>query len=151
MNTMATSRQDQPLPAKSRVVAAISTGASETRNVLCKYAQFIGPGFLISVRDQALSSLLKLNASKVAYIDPGNYATDVAAGASSRYSLLFVVFMANLFAVFLQSLCIKLGTVTGFNLAEMCRIHLPRYLTIILYVFSEAAIIATDVAEVGSD
>lgn len=57
--------------------------------------------------------------------------------------------MANLFAIFLQSLCIKLGSVTGLNLAENCRRHLPRGLTLILYVFAESAIIATDIAEVG--
>ncbi|KAK5212218.1 NRAMP-like transporter smf-3 [Exophiala xenobiotica] len=56
--------------------------------------------------------------------------------------------MANLFAIFLQSLCIKLGSVTGLNLAENCRRHLPRGLTLILYVFAESAIIATDIAEV---
>ena len=98
-----------------------------------KFARFIGPGFLIAV----------------AYIDPGNYATDVAAGASYKYSLLFVVLLSNLFAILLQSLCIKLGTVTGLNLAENCREHLPRWLVIILYIFAEAAIIATDIAEVG--
>lgn len=101
---------------------------------LVKFASFVGPGFLIAV----------------AYIDPGNYATDAAAGAQSKYALLFVVMMSNLFAVFLQSLCIKLGSVTGLNLAENCRAHLPRWLTIILYILSEAAIIATDIAEVWS-
>ncbi|KAL1998347.1 hypothetical protein VTN02DRAFT_6360 [Thermoascus thermophilus] len=97
-----------------------------------KFARFVGPGFLVAV----------------AYIDPGNYATDVAAGADTKYALLFVVLMSNLFAILLQSLCIKLGTVTGLNLAENCRAHLPKWLVIILYVFSEAAIIATDIAEV---
>src|SRR6266536_3471193 len=81
-------------------------------------------------------------------IDPGNYATDVAAGAATKFSLLFIVLMSNLFAIFLQSLCIKLGTVTGLNLAENCRAHLPRWLNITLYLFSESAIIATDIAEV---
>ncbi|RAL17558.1 NRAMP family metal ion transporter [Aspergillus homomorphus CBS 101889] len=99
---------------------------------LVKFGRFIGPGFLIAV----------------AYIDPGNYSTDVAAGAEYRYALLFIVLVSNLFAIFLQSLCIKLGTVTGLNLAENCREHLPRWLTIILYVLSEAAIVATDIAEV---
>lgn len=99
---------------------------------IIKFARFVGPGFLIAV----------------AYIDPGNYATDVAAGADTKYALLFVVLMSNLFAIFLQSLCIKLGSVTGLNLAENCRAHLPKWLVIILYVFSEAAIIATDIAEV---
>ncbi|OXV06640.1 hypothetical protein Egran_05592 [Elaphomyces granulatus] len=99
---------------------------------LIKFSHFVGPGFLIAV----------------AYIDPGNYATDVAAGAQSKYAMLFVVMLSNIFAVFLQSLCIKLGSVTGLNLAENCRIHLPRWMVIILYILSEAAIIATDIAEV---
>ncbi|KIW94919.1 uncharacterized protein Z519_04898 [Cladophialophora bantiana CBS 173.52] len=97
-----------------------------------KYAKFVGPGFLIAV----------------AYIDPGNYATDVEAGAATRYGHLFIILMSNLFAIFLQSLCIKLGSVTGLNLAENCRKHLPKWLTLILYLFAESAIIATDIAEV---
>ncbi|KAJ5979604.1 hypothetical protein N7481_006902 [Penicillium waksmanii] len=99
---------------------------------LAKFARFVGPGFLIAV----------------AYIDPGNYATDVAAGAQFKYALLFIVLLSNLFAILLQSLCIKLGTVTGLNLAENCREHLPRWIVYILYVFAEAAIVATDIAEV---
>lgn len=79
---------------------------------------------------------------------PGNYATDVAAGASFRFKLLFVVLMSNLFAIFLQSLCIKLGSVTGMNLAENCKAHLPPWLNYVLYFFAESAIIATDIAEV---
>ncbi|KAG2419562.1 transporter protein SMF2 [Aspergillus terreus] len=99
---------------------------------IVKFSRFIGPGFLIAV----------------AYIDPGNYSTDIAAGAEFRYALLFIVLLSNLFAIFLQSLCIKLGTVTGLNLAENCREHLPKWLVIILYIFSESAIVATDIAEV---
>ncbi|RJE23073.1 transporter [Aspergillus sclerotialis] len=99
---------------------------------VAKFARFVGPGFLIAV----------------AYIDPGNYATDVEAGADFRYALLFIVLVSNIFAILLQSLCIKLGTVTGLNLAENCREHLPRWMVIILYLFSEAAIVATDIAEV---
>ncbi|EMC98358.1 hypothetical protein BAUCODRAFT_422789 [Baudoinia panamericana UAMH 10762] len=102
------------------------------RSILVRYAKFVGPGFMISV----------------AYIDPGNYATDVAAGASYRFKLLFMVLLSNLFAIYLQSLCIKLGSVTGLNLAEMCKAHLPCWLNYTLYVFAEAAIIATDIAEV---
>lgn len=101
------------------------------KNVLT-FCSFIGPGFMISV----------------AYIDPGNYSTDIAAGASYRFRLLFIVLLSNLFAIFLQSLAIKLGTVSGLNLAEACRAFLPRWLNYILYVFAEAAIIATDIAEV---
>ena len=79
---------------------------------------------------------------------PGNYATDVAAGASFRFKLLFIVLMSNIFAIFLQSLCIKLGSVTGMNLAENCKAHLPPWLNYVLYFFAESAIIATDIAEV---
>jgi metal iron transporter len=57
--------------------------------------------------------------------------------------------MSNIFAIFLQSLCIKLGSVTGMNLAENCKAHLPPWLNYVLYFFAESAIIATDIAEVG--
>ncbi|MCJ1463212.1 hypothetical protein MMC07_001817 [Pseudocyphellaria aurata] len=100
--------------------------------VLKKFGKFIGPGFMVSV----------------AYIDPGNYSTDVAAGASTRFKLLFIVLMSNVFAILLQSLAVRLGTVTGLNLAEHCRAHLPRWLNFILYLLGEGAIIATDIAEV---
>lgn len=106
--------------------------ATKMTDVLIKYARFVGPGFLIAV----------------AYIDPGNYATDVEAGASTKYAHLFVILMSNLFAIFLQSLCIKLGSVTGLDLAENCRRHLPKWMVCPLYILSEGAIIATDVAEV---
>lgn len=59
-----------------------------------------------------------------------------------------MVFLSNIIAIFMQSLCIKLGTVTGRNLAENCHDHLPRWLNYVLYFFAEGAIIATDVAEV---
>ena len=100
--------------------------------ILLKFSKFIGPGFMVSV----------------AYIDPGNYSTDVAAGASDRFKLLFIVLLSNIFAIVLQTLAVRLGTVTGLNLAEHCRIHLPKWLNIFLYILAEAAIIATDIAEV---
>ncbi|KAK3369684.1 natural resistance-associated macrophage protein [Lasiosphaeria ovina] len=96
------------------------------------FSQFVGPGFMIAV----------------AYIDPGNYATDIAAGASYRFNLLFIVLLSNLFAILLQSLAIKLGTVTGLDLASACRTFLPRWLNYFLYALAEVAIIATDIAEV---
>lgn len=102
------------------------------KDILVKYAKFVGPGFMISV----------------AYIDPGNYATAVAAGASYRFRLLFMVLASNIIAIFLQSLCTKLGTVTGMNLAENCKAHFPPWLNYTLYFFAESAIIATDIAEV---
>ncbi|KAH7114792.1 transporter smf2 [Dactylonectria macrodidyma] len=101
-------------------------------SALFKFGSFIRPGFMIAV----------------AYIDPGNYATDIAAGASYRFRLLFIVLLANVFAIFLQSLAIKLGTISGLNLAEACRAFLPRWLNYTLYFFAEVAIIATDIAEV---
>jgi len=102
------------------------------RGVLVKYGKFVGPGFMISV----------------AYIDPGNYATAVAAGATYRFRLLFMVLASNIIAIFLQSLCTKLGTVTGMNLAENCKANFPPWLNYTLYFFAESAIIATDIAEV---
>jgi metal iron transporter len=111
----------------------VKSSSLHCARTLAKFGRFIGPGFLIAV----------------AYIDPGNYATDVAAGAEFKYRLLFIVLVSNLFAILLQSLCIKLGSVTGLNLAENCREHLPKWLNIFLYVLAEAAIVATDIAEVG--
>ena len=102
--------------------------------ILLRFFKFIGPGFLVAV----------------AYIDPGNYSTDVSAGAATRFKLLFIVLMSNLFAIILQSLAIRLGTVTGLNLAQHCRAHLPRWMNIVLYILGESAIIATDIAEVRS-
>lgn len=72
----------------------------------------------------------------------------MAAGASYRFKLLFMILLSNIFAIFLQSLCINLGTVTGMDLAQMVRANTPRWLNYISYFFGEAAIIATDMAEV---
>ena len=119
-------------PKRPRRLESLTNYASKARGVFVKFGKFIGPGFIISV----------------AYIDPGNYSTDVAAGAATRFKLLFIVLMANVFAIVLQSLAVRLGTVTGMNLAEHCRAHLPKWLNIALYILGEAAIIATDIAEV---
>lgn len=105
---------------------------NRSKSVLKKYGSFVGPGMLISV----------------AYMDPGNYATGITAGASNEYSLLFIVFLSNVIAIFLQSLCIKLGSVTGYDLARCCREYLPKQLNWVLWFLAECAIIATDVAEV---
>ena len=100
--------------------------------ILQKFLKFIGPGIMVSV----------------AYMDPGNYSTSVSGGAQYKYQLLFSVFISNIFAVILQCLCVKLGTVTGYDLAENCRRNLPKKLNLTLYFFAELAIIATDLAEV---
>ncbi|RDA85887.1 hypothetical protein CP532_2710 [Ophiocordyceps camponoti-leonardi (nom. inval.)] len=108
------------------------TWIRRTRRRAEAFGQFVGPGFMVSV----------------AYIDPGNYATDVAAGASQQFALLFVVLASNLAAILLQSLAARLGTVTGLDLAAVCRARLPRWLNLSLYLLAEVAIIATDLAEV---
>lgn len=97
-----------------------------------KYATFIGPGLVVSV----------------SYMDPGNYLTSVSSGSMYQYKLCFIIFMANVFAIILQALCVKLGTITGLDLAEMCRMNLNPKLNLFMYFCAEIAIIATDLAEV---
>ncbi|CDO91798.1 unnamed protein product [Kluyveromyces dobzhanskii CBS 2104] len=101
-------------------------------DVLKKFMKFVGPGIMVSV----------------AYMDPGNYSTSVSGGAQFKFQLLFITFISNVFAIVLQCLCIKLGTVTGLDLAENCRRHFPKRWNYVLYAFAEIAIIATDLAEV---
>ena len=93
---------------------------------------FIGPGFLISV----------------GYMDPGNWATDLAAGSRYGYTLLFVIMLSNLMAILLQSLSIKLGVATEQDLAQACRAHYSRPIAVGLWVIAEIAIAACDLAEV---
>lgn len=84
----------------------------------------------------------------VAYMDPGNYSTAVAAGSAYQYKLLFSIFLLNCLAIFLQILSAKLGAVTGLDLAANCRENLPPNLNLFIYILAEIAIIATDLAEV---
>lgn len=97
-----------------------------------KYLKFIGPGLMVSV----------------AYMDPGNYSTAVAAGSVYKYKLLFSILLSNCLAIFLQILSAKLGAVTGLDLAANCRVNLPHKLNILIYILAEIAIVATDLAEV---
>lgn len=111
------------------------TIAQARQNILSalkKYSSFIGPGVMVSV----------------AYMDPGNYSTAVSSGADYQYKLLIICFLSNVSAVILQCLCVKLGTITGLDLAEMCRLALPAWLNLLMYVSAEIAIVATDLAEV---
>ncbi|MGV8833981.1 MAG: Nramp family divalent metal transporter [Devosia sp.] len=85
--------------------------------------------------------------ASVAYMDPGNYATNIQAGAGYGYTLLWVVVVANLIAMLFQALSARLGIVTGHNLAELCRDHFPRPVVWIMWVVSEIAAMATDLAE----
>ncbi|MFN8474135.1 MAG: Nramp family divalent metal transporter [Anaerolineae bacterium] len=92
---------------------------------------FLGPAFIASV----------------AYIDPGNFATNIAAGAQYGYMLLWVIVAANLMAMLVQSLSAKLGIATGKNLAEMCREEFPRRSVFIMWLVAEVVAMATDLAE----
>jgi manganese transport protein len=93
---------------------------------------FVGPGLMVSV----------------GYMDPGNWATDLAGGAQFGYLLLSVVLISNLMAILLQYLSLKLGIVTGRDLAQACRDHYPRPVVLVLWVLCEIAIAACDLAEV---
>ncbi|MEP7014945.1 MAG: Nramp family divalent metal transporter [Verrucomicrobiota bacterium] len=97
-----------------------------------KLAAFSGPGFLVAV----------------GYMDPGNWATDLAGGAQFGYSLLAVIMISNLMAILLQHLCIKLGVATGRDLAQACRDHYSTPTVWFLWVLCEVAIAACDLAEV---
>src|SRR3984885_12222822 len=85
--------------------------------------------------------------ASIAYMDPGNFATNIQAGAKYGYGLLWVVLLANLIAMLFQGLSAKLGIVTGRNLAELCRDHFPRPVVWAMWVVSEIAAMATDLAE----
>ena len=93
---------------------------------------FVGPGFLISV----------------GYMDPGNWATDIAGGSQFGYTLLFVIMMSNLMAILLQSLSLKLGVATERDLAQLCRESYGPRTSFALWVMAEIAIAACDLAEV---
>jgi manganese transport protein len=85
--------------------------------------------------------------ASVAYIDPGNFATNIQAGAKYGYRLLWVVLLANLVAMLFQSMSAKLGIVTNRNLAELCRLHFAHSVVIVMWAVSEIAAMATDLAE----
>jgi metal iron transporter len=121
-----------------------SSFLQKARKWIKNYSQFIGPGFMvrwdICGTAYSINSLADFLQISVAYIDPGNYSTDVAAGASYQFKLLFIILVSNIIAIYLQSLCIKLGTITGMDLAQMSRAHLPRWLNIFLYLMAEGAV-----------
>ncbi|HXQ51680.1 MAG TPA: Nramp family divalent metal transporter [Stellaceae bacterium] len=85
--------------------------------------------------------------ASVAYMDPGNFATNIEAGAKYNYDLLWVVLLANLIAMLFQALSAKLGMVTGRNLAELCRTHFPQPAVWAMWIVAEVAAMATDLAE----
>jgi manganese transport protein len=85
--------------------------------------------------------------ASIAYMDPGNFATNIQAGAGFGYMLMWVVLLANVIAMLFQALSAKLGIVTGYSLASLCRLHFPKPLVIAMWLSSEVAAMATDLAE----
>jgi len=118
------------LPSLREVHRSISVPANV--NFWRKLFAFSGPGFLVAV----------------GYMDPGNWATDIAGGSRFAYQLVFVLMISNLMAILLQTLAARLGIVTQRDLAQACRDHYSRRTTLILWVFCEIAISACDLAEV---
>jgi len=113
-----------------RAAAEVLSGKSN-KGFMRRLLPFLGPAFIASV----------------AYIDPGNFATNIQAGASFGYMLLWVIVASNLMAMLIQMLSAKLGIATGHNLAELCREHFPRPVVLGMWVLSEIVAIATDLAE----
>jgi manganese transport protein len=109
-----------------------SVAVPKTLSFWRKMLAFSGPGYLVAV----------------GYMDPGNWATDLAGGSSFGYTLLSVIVISNLMAILLQSLCAKLGIVTGRDLAQACRDHYSTPVVIVLWLLCEVAICACDLAEV---
>ncbi|MGH3278196.1 MAG: Nramp family divalent metal transporter [Trebonia sp.] len=110
---------------------AAQQALSGQRRGLRAVTPFLGPAFIASV----------------AYVDPGNFATDMAGGARFGYALGWVVLAANLMAMLVQALSAKLGIATGLSLPEVCRERLPRPLVLFLWLQAEAVAMATDLAE----
>lgn len=97
-----------------------------------RFLSLVGPGFMVSV----------------GYMDPGNWATGIAGGARYGYQLLWVILASNLVAIFLQTLCLRLGLVSGKDLAQSCRERYSKPVSVALWLLCELAIIACDIAEV---
>lgn len=97
-----------------------------------RFLAFLGPGYMVSV----------------GYMDPGNWATDIAGGSHFGYLLLSVILLSNLMAIVLQGLAARLGIATGLDLAQACRAHYSKPVNFLLWLACEAAIVACDLAEV---
>jgi manganese transport protein len=122
---------DDVLPGEARVLEAAEESLAGRRRGAGSLWPFLGPAFIAAV----------------AYIDPGNFATNMAAGAKFGYLLLWVVLMANLMAMLVQAMSAKLGIATGRNLPEMCRERFSRRTSIMLWLQAEVIAMATDLAE----
>jgi manganese transport protein len=130
MSTETVSRVPLTQPSLPEVHASVRLSSS--RNLWLRLLGFLGPGFLIAV----------------GYMDPGNWATDIAGGSRFGYTLLFVIMASNLMAVLLQSLSLKLGVATERDLAQLCRESYGRAVSFALWILAEIAVAACDLAEV---
>ena len=122
---------DDVLPGEARVLEAAEESLAGRRRGIRGAWPFLGPAFIAAV----------------AYVDPGNFATNMAAGARYGYLLLWVVLMANLMAMLIQSMSAKLGIATGKNLPEVCRERYSRPVSVLLWLQAEVIAMATDLAE----
>src|SRR5256712_11157915 len=117
-------------PSLPEVFSSLPVPSSAT--FLRKLLAFAGPGFLVAV----------------GYMDPGNWATDLAGGSKFNYTLLSVIMISNFMAILLQSLSLKLGIATGRDLAQACRDHYSKPVSFCLWIICELAIAACDLAAV---
>jgi manganese transport protein len=119
------------LPGETATARAAQASLSDQRRGFAKILPFLGPAFVASV----------------AYVDPGNFATNISAGARYGYLLLWVVLSANLMAMLIQAMSAKLGIASGMNLAEVCREQFSKPVSLLLWVQAEIVAMATDLAE----
>ena len=119
------------LPGESATGRAAHESLKGSRRGIRKLLPFLGPAFIAAV----------------AYVDPGNFATNISGGAQFGYLLLWVILVSNLMAMLIQSMSAKLGIATGKNLPEVCRARFPRPVTFLLWVQAEVIAMATDLAE----
>lgn len=122
---------ESALPGESVTARAARASLSGNKRGFRRLLPFIGPAFIAAV----------------AYVDPGNFATNIAGGARFGYMLLWVILVSNLMAMIVQSMSAKLGIATGMNLPEVCREYFPEPLTFFLWVQAEIIAMATDLAE----
>ncbi len=130
-NTMQRREPHEAAVGDRRTVAAARVALAGKGRAIGRVLPFLGPAFIACV----------------AYIDPGNFATNIQGGSAFGYQLLWVILLSNLMAVLLQTLSAKLGIATGLNLPEVCCKHLPRRVNLLLWVVAEVAAMATDLAE----
>jgi len=122
---------ERALPGERRVLEAANRSLTGQSRGIRALLPFLGPAFVAAV----------------AYVDPGNFATNITSGSRYGYTLLWVVLSANLIAMLVQGMSAKLGIATGLNLPEVCRERLPRPVNFLLWVQAEVVAMATDLAE----